>query len=470
MYERIPHSARAPLHRKVAFALERERADGVPVAATELATHFEKAREPMLALRYYAQAAEAALAKSAASECVSLTDRGLGLLPQAPEGAERDSLEIALATHRGTAATQVAGLGEETKRSFQHAYALLRDVPQHPMRRRVIHALGLTLSLCGDFAGALAVAEHAEALSTVENDAALMLAACVTRAHVYQHQARSQAARTWIERGLVTAERLDATSIEAFLVDPEVLLLGLHGIELVRLGLVEQAQARVQQAQARAAEVNQPMTRLTAVWFEALLEVRIGNVQRIATLAAQMRGLIDQFQLAQRPVCESFRGWAEARMGQPREGYERIRRTYEANQRLGMLAGSSEVLGYAAEALVLAGDPESAERELAEAFDIAEKIGERLYLPQLFLTEAAIARMRGESDAAEASVRRAVAEARAQEAPWFELKALVDLCEHQGAGVEDQCALAALANRLPEAVDTTPGQRARALLKKAKLA
>ncbi len=63
-----------------------------------------------------------------------------------------------------------------------------------------------------------------------------------------------------------------------------------------------------------------------------------------------------------------------------------------------------------------------------------ETHGERVYLPQLLLTEAAIARARGRAAAAEASIRRALQEARAQEAPWHELVALVELCEHGGAG------------------------------------
>ena len=44
---------------------------GVPVAAAELAMHFERGREPMTALRYYAEAAEAALAEPQPGECMS---------------------------------------------------------------------------------------------------------------------------------------------------------------------------------------------------------------------------------------------------------------------------------------------------------------------------------------------------------------------------------------------------------------
>jgi ATP/maltotriose-dependent transcriptional regulator MalT len=156
-------------------------------------------------------------------------------------------------------------------------------------------------------------------------------------------------------------------------------------------------------------------------------------------------------------------------MGQPLEGYRQIREAYEANTRLGMLAGGSEVLGYAAEALLLAGDWDAAQHELEEALQVANAHAERVYLPQLLLLEAAIARGRGEYAVANGSVRRAIAEARSQEAPWLELLALLDLCEHGGATAEDRQALAVLVDQLPEAIDTTAVKRAQALLDKAEL-
>lgn len=132
--------------------------------------------------------------------------------------------------------------------------------------------------------------------------------------------------------------------------------------------------------------------------------------------------------------------------------------------RLGMLAGGSETLGYAAEALLLGGDWDGAHQQLQEALQIANTQGERVYLPQLFLIEAAIARGRGQCSPALAAVQRAVAEARAQESPWLEMIALLELCEHDRATHEDLSALAALVDRLPEAIGTTAFTKARAML------
>ena len=102
LYERTPPAGRAQTHVKVGAALERERGQGAPVAASELAMHFERGRQTMPALRYYAEAAEAALAHLSPAECMDLTERAFALLEHAPEGGRA-----------------------------QHAGDLARDAPRH---------------------------------------------------------------------------------------------------------------------------------------------------------------------------------------------------------------------------------------------------------------------------------------------------------------------------------------------------
>lgn len=465
LYERTAPSARVQLHRKVGAALERERAASMPVAAAELAMHFEQGREPLTALRCYAEAAGTALGQLSPAKCMSLTEHGLNLLDQAPNGPERDALEMTLATLRGVSAAQTLGFGAEARSAFQRAYALLDDVPQHPMRRLLLQGFGFVLSQRAEYAEALAVAKRAEALSSATNDQLLILAVCTVHGQADMLQGRPPGARAWLERGLALLESLDAPAEQISVTDPQVVLVGLLGIQLLHLGLVEQARARLLQAHTRARSLGQPMARLTAIWCDALFEVRLGNTQRVAALADEMHALVEEFALAQgRAACRWFRGWADARLGKPLEGYRRIREAYEENTQLGMLAGGSENLGYATEALLLAGDWDAAQQVLQEALQHAEKHGERVYLPQLFLLEAGIARARGEYAAADASVRRAVAEAREQEAPWLELVASVELCEYDGATAGDWRALAALVDALPEAIGTTALTKARALL------
>jgi DNA-binding winged helix-turn-helix (wHTH) protein/tetratricopeptide (TPR) repeat protein len=464
LYERTPPATLAQLHGQVGAALKRERARGVTVAPAELAIHFERAHEPIEALRYYAEGAETALANFDAGECLRIADRALQLLERPPNRRQHVAAEFGLQTLRGLAATRVLGVGNEARDAFQRAYALLDEVPEHPMRGRLLQGFGFMLSLRAEYADALAVADRALAVGSITSDPVLSSAAFMLHGQVDQLQGRSRGARQWLERSLALAERLDVAPGE-YLVDPQVAVLSSLAITLVHLGQIEQARACVERATVRGRERGWPMAQLTALWRAALLEVRVGNAKRVASLVDAMEALMDEFALGHgRTACRWFRGWVDARMGQPREGHRQIREAYEENIQLGMLAGSSEILGYAAEALSLAGDWDAARQELQEALRVADLHAERVYLPQLYLLEGTIARALGDPAAAGASLRHALEEARAQEAPWLELLALTALCEHGDGTAKDKGALAALVKQLPEARGTEALAKAQSLL------
>ena len=469
LYDRMPPSERVRLHRDVGAALEGERATGVTVPPSELAMHFDRGRQPMAALRCYAEAAEAALRNFSPAVCLSLTERAHTLVPQTPEGAERGALELTLATLQGMSAFHSLGAGAESMAAFARGYALLAEAPEHPMRGRLLHGFGYVSSLRGDYVEALVIGKRAEALAATSDDPQLMLVACFLHGEAHHLQGRTQAARSWMERGLAIAETLDLATNDVFAADPQVTLLGMLAIDFARCGLMQQGRALVQRAHERAAALRQPMTLLVATWQEAILEVRLRGVARVAALADQMQALVDEFSLPHgNTASQWFRGWAEAHNGRPKDGHRLIREAYDHNTRLGMRAGASEVLGYAAEALLLAGDVEAAQVQLREALQIASELGEGVYLPQLLLLQATIARAQEWPEAATASVRRAVEEARKQQAPWLELIALVELCAHRSASTAEREALAELVDQLPEAEGTEPMVRARTLLQPVK--
>jgi tetratricopeptide (TPR) repeat protein len=462
LYGRSAAAVRAELHRKVGAALERERAAGLPVTAAELAMHFDAGREPMSALRYYAEAAATALMQLSPAECLDLTQIGLNLLEHAGASPERDALEIELATLRGLAAFHLLGVGSESRDAFQRAYALLPAQSAHPRRALLLHNFGFVLLLRGEYEAALRVADTAQALAAASNDPVLELAACAVRADVLMLQGKPRLASTMIERALPSIESADAEPAQSF---AQITVLGLFGLHLLHLGRVGDARLRMQQAHERAAQLGQPMGRMVATWLEAIFEVRLGNVERVAELANELRALVEEHHLVHgRAAWRFFKGWADAHHGHAGEAFQQIREAYEDNTRLGMIAGGSEVLGLAVEALLLAGNHEEAQRQLERAKQIVEKHGERVYLPQLLLFEAGIARTRGQASAALDRVHDAIAEARAQEAPWLELVALVELCEHGDATAKDRRALAALVDALPQARDTAVMARARPLL------
>lgn len=468
LYERLAPSTRAELHRKVGTALEQERKVSLNIAASELAMHFDRGRAPMAALRYYAEAGQSALMHVSPAECMTVTERALRLLDQAPAGVERTSLEITLATLRGASAFHSLGAGNEARSAYQRGASLLADVPHHPMRGLLLHGFGFLLNLRAEYGEALAAADRADALGCDASDAYLALAACTARGQAYMHQGRPEAARESLERALPALEQANAASEQSFIgfiADPQVTVLAVLSLQLAHVGSIRMARERLEQAYARARKLAQPMALLVTMWFHSLCEIRFGNADRVSALADEMHSLVEEFALVQgKTACRWFRGWAHVRRGKPLEGFRQIRAAYEENIALGMIAGGSETLGYAAEALVLHGDWDGAEEQLRQALEIVNTYGERIYLPQLLLTEGAIARARGHHASADESIRRAIMEARTQGALWLELLALTELCEHPTATDEDHHTLRALVDRLGETGDTPALVRARAIV------
>ena len=317
------------------------------VASAELAAHFERGGEPLTALRYYAEAAEAALAHLRPDESLAFAERGLSLLDQAPAGAERDALEFALATLCGASAFQVLGVGSEAKGAYERAYVLLDVVPQHPMLGRMLHGFGWLLCLRAEYADALAVAERAEALASVTENPVLQVTACTVQAQVHLLQGRPRACRRWVERALPSVASLDAAPEQGYAADPQVTLQGMLALQLLHLGLVIQAREVMNHAYERALELAQPMARMVAIWYDALLELRLGNAERVGALADQMGELVEKFSLAQgrtasrwfkglggRPPAQRARGSSLHPGGLHREHASRNARGHERDSRL----------------------------------------------------------------------------------------------------------------------------------------
>ena len=468
LYDRTVPGLRAKLHYQVGRELEQLRAMDQNVASAELAMHFDRGRSPMAALRYYAEAAQAAMLHLSPTESLGLTERGLAIAGQVSEDMERQALEITLATLRGVAAFHTLGAGDEARSAYLHASSLLTEVPRHPMAGLALHGLGFLFDLCAEYPAALAIAERAEVLAAQNDDPLLKLAACAVQGQVLMMQGHHVAAREGLERALPMLEQANSRAEQnfiGFIVDPQVTVLAMLSLPLTQLGLINQAGERLQQAYTRARLLAQPMALMVTIWCDTLCEVRRGDVVRVGVLADEMQSLVDEFALTQgKAACRWFRGWVDAHCGRPADGFRRIREACEENRSLGMISGGSEVLGYAAEALILQGDWEGAQKQLNQAFDIVNVYGERIFLPQLLLIQAAIQQERGELDSAEVSIRQALREARTQDASWVELLLLTEFCEH-GTPTSDDCnALVRLVDQLAEANETNLLARARRLV------
>lgn len=466
-YERIGATTRATLHSRVAVSMERARTDGAAVAAVELASHFERSGQLLPALRYYAEAAEAALQRYAPKESLDLTAWALELLPHCPPGTARDEEELEIWAIRGLSATQVLGVGSsEAKRAFERARTLSEAFPHHRFAGLAMYEYGFTLLLRGEDDEARAFVERMLTAARQGNDHILLLGTYNLLSQMESRDGRHREALAWAERGLAEGEAVGEKTIQAmFPIDPGIMLSGFLAVSLLHLGEIDRAQAQIESTLERARRSGQPISQLAAHWMAAVFYVRLHDVDRLAVHAETLQRIAHDAGLAQQAPGEWFSGWVEAHRGAALAGFKRIHEAHARNTALGMWRSSAEVVCLGAEALAAAQDWSQAERELDEAMRLAQRFSERLYLTQMWLLRARIARARGDTKMARDALTAALQEAHDQGSIWLELAVRVAQCEAPGATRKDFQELKQIRAQLKGGANTTLLQSADKLLR-----
>jgi DNA-binding winged helix-turn-helix (wHTH) protein/tetratricopeptide (TPR) repeat protein len=464
-YQRLTAARRVELHRGAARSLARGRALGVAATSAELASHHELGREHRAAIEHYTAAAEGALAHFAPDDALNLTAHALELLQNLPDNAERRAIELALLAPRSIACANVFGVsGRESVEVYARVRDLYDELPPTPVRALLLNGIGLGMYTRGEFADALAMGERIHEAATQFGDAQLFILACNLMGITLTTMGRAQDACDWLRKGLDAWEKRGGGSEAPLLfVDPEVSLRANISFALAQLGLYDQSRAERAKSMERAEQVRQPMARVLALWCYCMLGIRLDEEADVLAHVAKLDELVAATRLHQGlgPAAWCL-GWAEMRRGRRQEGYKKIMEGYAVFERLGMYAGCTEVLGYAAEAQLLDGRISAARSALDAALSLAERIGERGVRPELLLLDARIRRSAG--DTPRASIDAAVREARALGALGSELKARIAMAELEDRTAADLAALRATYARMTEGFDTSICARARELL------
>jgi tetratricopeptide (TPR) repeat protein len=466
-YQRIGALTRAQLHRNVALSLERSRAGGLAVTAAELASHYDRGHDAMAALKHYIDAADNALSQFAQVEAVSLTGQALALLPRCPENPERWGLELALLLKRGVACAQLLGMGsDEAKDAFDRAQAVCDRLPETPALGWTLHGVGMTRYGHGDYSAAQAFGERIHVLAERYDDPGLLIAACNLIGMSCAAHGEYAKAQQWLQRGVATCDGLaEPLPPDRFFIDPGVSMQSHLGLYLLAGGLFDQARMEVEAALERANKLGLPMSKTLATRSVCMLEMWLRQPERVASMAAMIDKYAGDYGIvyakAMGPV---LGGWSQAHQGDPDAGHARIVQGHEMIKGLGVVAVSTQLLCYAAEASVLAGRWPEAQAHVDEGLQLAQRLGERVRVCDLLLLQARVALGQGRMDDARRAMRKSLDEARAQQALGFELAALVALCELDDVTADELDALKTACDRVTEGRDTPLVNRARELI------
>jgi DNA-binding winged helix-turn-helix (wHTH) protein/tetratricopeptide (TPR) repeat protein len=466
-YQRLGSAQRIGLHRQAARELEQGRAAGFAATSAAIASHHELGFEPQAAVTHYSAAAEGALGHFAPQEALQLTERARVLLPACAEGTAKQELELSLVATRGVAFSLLQGVAApDTVEAFERVSALCAALPQTPARALLLNSIGWSLFARSDFDGAIAMTQRIEAVAKAFDDPVLFVFASNLSGVTLANAGRFVEACTSMRDGIAVCEReAERPAMQLLYIDPLVSMCGNIAPPLVQLGLADQARAMVARAVAHAARRGQPMARLIAHWCACAVALRLEDVEAVETHAARLEELVatTTVQHARAPA-RWFRGWVEVRRGRAAAGVAMILEGFKLYQQSGTLAGCTETLAYAAEALILQRRWDEAQATIDEANAVVERFGERLYVTELRLLQAQVAAGCGDEAGERREMEAALGEARSAGALGAELRASVALAERAERTSEDLANLRAVHARVSEGFDTPLVLRARKLL------
>jgi tetratricopeptide (TPR) repeat protein len=466
-YESLLKRTRRQLHgRIVEVLLEQfpERAAGEPEV---MGRHAELAGQTDQAITYYQSAGEQAQARSAHGEAIAQFRKAIAVLVTQPEGAPRDTHEVALQLLLGGSLIADRGFAHpEVEAPYERARVLCEAVGD--TARLGIAQLGLANFHYnrGDVERGRTLSAEVLALAEAQGSAELLATAHQTVAEPEYYQGRFASSLTHCERAFAL---YDPARHSEFLPTGShigVPALGYAAWNLWSLGWPDSALARAREAVSLGRRLNHPFTLVRALFIETNIHKQRRDRARQRERAAEVVALseMQEFHL--------FLGLGRYYYAAPRVVAGDVAGLPESLEALTLIKQtgyqSPGILTLLAETQQAAGQLDEARTTVAAALAISAQLGQPFSDADLLRIDGdLIFAIGGAPEEAVARYQEALDIARAQEAKSFELRAatsLARLWRNQGKRAEARTMLAEIYNWFTEGFDTGDLKDAKALL------
>ncbi len=473
LYNRITLTRRAQMHGRISKCGEKVYGDRVIEIASELAVHFDQARDWYRAVKYHLMAAENAARRSANYEAVQLARRGLELINLLPESAERAQQEIMLRLILGASLMTIKGsAAPEVETVYLPALKLSEQQGASLQMFKVLWSLRLFYMFRGEMSKSREIAERLARQAASLEDESLMVEAHRALGSSLINLGDFAAALEHFERASALYKQSDQDAY--FLIhgnDAKVMSLCFAARVLWCLGYPDSSLRKIQEAVAQAQEISHTQSLVVALQ----LTTHLYQLRREPLLTQQWAetGIAlakEQGLELWMTLCAFYRGWAQVEQGEFEIGIEQMRASLDVYQSIGAKLWRAHHLGLLAEALAKVGNIEEGLAVLAEALATIQETGECYYEAELYrikgeliMMQDALPRMRD----AESCLIQAVTIAQQQQAKSWELRAATSLTRlhaRQGKKTEARQALADVVAWFSEGFDTVDMKEARALL------
>ena len=471
-YQSLLNRTRREYHARIARVLEERFPERGASEPEVLARHYEEARLPAEAARYYERAGERAEQRSANREAISHLRRGIELLGALPESANRDRQELRLQVKLGAPLLEARGYGDaEVERAYARARELCQGVGETPELFQALWGLSVFYHARNELSTAVEMGEDLLGVAERSGDSSLLISANLSLGCPFFWQAKFAECLQRVERTIALYEPAKHRSLSyVYGENPGVSSRIYAAMALWMLGFPDRALRRIYEAVEVARDATHPFSLGYALTFAAAIHVLRREREAAREWAEKAIALSEeQHLLLWLGAARFYLGWALAEPGAGREATEALEAGAAQVAATGTEVGAPSLFGLMAEAYGELGRLDDGLRTLENALDLAERRQSPFWNAELY-------RLKGElllrqdaaagSDAA-AFFRRALEIARQQGAKVFELRASVNLSRllrQQGSASDASAVLAPIYRWFTEGHGTADLTRARSLL------
>jgi DNA-binding SARP family transcriptional activator len=392
IYEDISRARRARLHARVVDALVAVRG-AEPEPAAEMAYHCWQAVSVIgagRALPHLLRAGEQAAAQTAYEAADEQFTRALQLAGQLPASPQATDQEIHIAARLGTVRLVMRGYADpDAAQALARARSLAVRAGRRGEPADGRWALFMSRLLRSELGPAQELGAELVALGSERNDPALLSAGHWQVGTVALYRGDLQDAQHHLEHAVAASRHIAPGAPGDAPVELTLLCRGALGVARAYQGHADAALRLTGQAVGSARRLGDPLSLVFALFVDAWAATVAEEVTRVLDSATEQAALIGKHGFRQWGIAPPFfRGWAEARSGDPRRGEQRIRAALAEMDATGTSGYRPFALGLLAEAQLLADCPAEASQTLRLATQEADRLGQHLYDPQLRALQA----------------------------------------------------------------------------------
>jgi predicted ATPase len=488
-YGSVLGARRQVLHARTAQAIEDLFQDNLDTQYAELARHYSRTDNAAKAVEYLRLAGIQAAARSAYEEAIAQLSRGLELVPELPEGAEREQQELLLQLALGMVLIPTKGAtAPEVENAYGRAADICTRARESPQLWQALYGLWNIYYVRGDLQRARELAEQLLQSARPSGDAWGLFMGHYAVGATFYFQGEQREAREHLQQafdlGGPLRQRLGTLPYEV--VPALVMNRALRASVLLTLGYPDQAVRASRESVALAQELGRPSTLTVALLFDGILHQPLGDVEIVRERAEAVIALATEHGFYQFAVSGMLiRGAALADSGQIETGITEIRGTLDLMRAAAAELARPYYTGILAEAYGKAGQPAQGLALIEEAVECMNRTGQRLFEPELQRIKGEIliadcgmrnaesgkenpqSEIRNPQSEAEECFRHALDCARRQGAKSWELSAALSLSRlwrEQGKHDDARTLLAEIYGWFTEGFETRDLRAAKALL------